>query len=71
MQRRGVESTGDAAQVRRCLAAATKQITKALAYAQPQATTAADFVKMRALRQELSEQLAAFDERHGLRGNWA
>ncbi len=67
MMPKGGEGTGDAAQVRRCLAAATKQIAKALAYAQPQATTAADFVKMRSLRRELGEKLKAFDERHTFR----
>jgi len=59
---------GDAAEMRRLVAGAVRQLKRALALKRPRATTAADFVKLRALRQELSEQLAAFDERHGLRG---
>ena len=58
---------GDAPRVRRCLAAAIRQIDRALECERPAPTTAEGFVKLRALRLELGERLKAFDERLGLK----
>jgi hypothetical protein len=43
-------------------------VTEALELQRPISTSAADFVKLRAKRRELSKALLTFDERHGLRG---
>ena len=58
---------GDARQVRRCLAAAIKEIDEALECERPVPATAEGFVDLGALRVELGERLKVFDERLGLR----
>ena len=58
---------GDTPRVRRCLAAAIRQIDRALECERPVPATAEGFAEVRALRLELGERLKAFDERLGLR----
>jgi len=62
------EQASDARRARLLIAAATGKVTEALELQRPIATSAADFVKLRAKRRELSKALLTFDERHGLRG---
>ncbi len=62
------EQASDARRARLLIAAATGKITQALELRSPAALSAADFVKLRAKRRELSKALLTFDERHGLRG---
>jgi hypothetical protein len=58
--------TSDARRARLLLAAACGKIAQALELKSPAATSAADHVKLRARRNELSKLLRSFDERHGL-----
>ncbi len=62
------EQVSDAKRARLLVVAATGKITQALELRSPSALSAADFVKLRTARRELSDLLKRFDERHGLRG---
>ncbi len=62
------EQVSDARRARLLIVAATGKITQALELRSPAATSAADHVRLRTARRELSDLLKRFDERHGLRG---
>jgi hypothetical protein len=60
------EQASDARRARLLIAAACGKITQALELRSPAATSAADHVRLRTARRELSDLLKRFDERHGL-----
>jgi hypothetical protein len=62
------EQASDARRARLLIAAACGKIAQALELRSPVATSAADHVRLRTARRELSDLLKRFDERHGLRG---
>ncbi len=62
------EQVSDARRARLLIVAACGRIAQALELKSPAATSAADHVKLRTARRELSDLLKRFDERHGLRG---
>ncbi len=62
------EQPSDARRARLLIAAACGKITQALELRSPVATSAADHVRLRTARRELSDLLKRFDERLGLRG---
>jgi hypothetical protein len=62
------EQASDARRARLLIVAATGKVAEALELRSPAATSAADHVRLRTARRELSDLLKRFDERHGLRG---
>ncbi len=62
------EQVSDARRARLLIVAATGKVAEALELRSPAATSAADHVKLRTARRELSDLLKRFDGRHGLRG---
>jgi hypothetical protein len=67
-RRRIPEQVSDARRARLLIVAATGKVAQALELRSPAATSAADHVKLRTARRELSDLLKRFDGRHGLRG---